>query len=96
MIRLMEQSNGRFSAVITNAEGEIVTTRKDWSAKSIERISNNYGWTEVKGLRKNIVAVSEVGKFNKRFLLFLKPMLSRSRKGGYVCLLTGSAANPHW
>ena len=46
-VRLMEQANGRFSAVVTNAEGKIVTTMKDWSAKSIERISRNYGWTAV-------------------------------------------------
>ena len=41
-VRLMERINGRFSAVVTNAEGKIVTTMKDWSAKSIERISTNY------------------------------------------------------
>lgn len=47
-VRLMEQANGRFSVVVTNAESKIVTTMKDWSAKSIERISKNYGWTDVK------------------------------------------------
>ncbi len=46
-VRLMEQANGRFSAVVTNAEGRIVTTMKDWSAKAIERISRNYGWMVV-------------------------------------------------
>jgi RHS repeat-associated protein len=44
IVSLMKQDNGKFSAVVTNAEGKIVTTMKDWSAKSIDRISKNYGW----------------------------------------------------
>jgi hypothetical protein len=47
-VRLLPQTNGKFSAVVTNVEGKIVTTMKDWSAKSIDRIAKNYGWKAVK------------------------------------------------
>ena len=47
-VRLMQQPNGRFSAVVRNSNGQVVTTIKNWSQRSIDRIARNYGWRPVR------------------------------------------------
>jgi RHS repeat-associated protein len=45
IVYLQEISPGRFNAVIENpTTGKIITTMRNWSLKSIQRIAKNYGW----------------------------------------------------
>jgi hypothetical protein len=36
-------SSGKFNDIIEGKNG-IITTKKNWSQKSIDRIAKNYGW----------------------------------------------------
>lgn len=43
-VYLQEVNPGRFNAVLENAEGKLITTMKNFSQKSINKLARNYGW----------------------------------------------------
>jgi RHS repeat-associated protein len=43
-VYIHETTTGRYNVVVENNAGEVITTMKNWSQNSINRISKNYGW----------------------------------------------------